>query len=147
MTSSSRSASNFANAGADAKTSPSARSFFWARPLGMTTIIGTALPSAIRLSRMTSGVAEPLPFRLVAADAVQQVEHGVLPVGGVTRRRVDVHLAARADRLRVVLDHLQLAVRDVVADRLEVGRRVVEGGLVVGAEHDGAAEAAAAAAP
>ena len=58
ITSLSRSFSNAAKAGAAAKTFPSGRSFFCARPLGMTTIIGTAFPSAIRLSRRTFGLAK-----------------------------------------------------------------------------------------
>jgi hypothetical protein len=44
-------------AGADAKAFAPARSFIWARPLGITTIIGTALPSLIRLSNSLSGAA------------------------------------------------------------------------------------------
>ena len=78
------------------------------------------------------GLAEPMPLGFVAADAVQKIEHGILLAGRVIGRRVHVHVADGADGLGVVLDHLQLAVRNVVADGLEVGRRIVEGWLVVG---------------
>src|SRR5687768_1709829 len=52
----SKSLSNFPKAGAEAKTLVPGRSSVWARPLGITTIIGTAFLSAIRLSRITSGL-------------------------------------------------------------------------------------------
>ena len=51
---------------------------------------------------------------------------GILRVRRVAGRRVDVHLAPRADRLRVVLDHLELAVRDALAP-LEQRRRRLRG--------------------
>ena len=87
ITSSSRSRSKTANAGAVANAfSPGfRRSSFCARPFGITTIIGTTLPSAIRLSNSAVRLGEALPLRLVAADAVQQVEDRVLRVGASSR--------------------------------------------------------------
>ena len=84
-------------------------------------------------------MAEALPFRLVAADAVQQVQHRVFLLRRVARRRVDLHLAGRADGLGVVGDHLQLPVRHVLALRVEPGGRIGERGHVVGVQHDRAA--------
>ena len=48
------------------------------RPFGITTIIGTAFLSAIRLSRMASAAPGLRQCVLVAADPVQQIEHGIL---------------------------------------------------------------------
>ena len=86
------------------------------------------------------------PFGVGAADAVQQIEHRVLATGRVAGRRVDAHPAARSERLGVVLDGRQLAVRDIVTLDIEPGRRIGEGGLVVRAQLDRSAEAASAAA-
>ena len=83
------------------------------------------------------GMGEADPLGLVAADAVQQIDDGVLLVLAVARRRVDVHLAPRADRLRVVLDQLQRAVRNRFAALEDRVRRFGEGGHVVGLEDDG----------
>jgi hypothetical protein len=83
-------------------------------------------------------MGEADPLRLVAADPVQEVDDGILLVLRVAGRRVDVHLAPRADRLRVVLDQLQRAVGDRLApleDRVGCFR---EGRHVVGLEDDGA---------
>ena len=112
----SRSFSNAANAG-DCLRDRVARAVtsFDARPLGRTTIIGTAFLSAYRLSRITLADAAPRPLVLVAADAVEEVEDRIFLVLGVARRRVDLRLALHADRRRVVLDRLQLAAVDAVA--------------------------------
>src|SRR3954449_7048296 len=67
----SRSFSNAANAGDCLGIGSRAVTSFDARPLGMTTIIGTAFRSAIRLSRITSGdpprahsfSSPPMPWR------------------------------------------------------------------------------------
>ena len=77
-----------------------------------------------------------LPLTLVAADPVQQVEDRVLLRLVITGGRVDLHAALRADCLRVVFHRLEFAVGDAFASVLEPGRRGVDGGLVVVAQHD-----------
>ena len=89
-------------------------------------------------------LAGALPFGLIPTNAMQEIEHRVLLIGGITGRSVDVHVAARADRLRIVLNHLQLAVRNVIADDVEFGRRIGEGRFVVGSECDRTSESSAA---
>src|SRR5262249_12568518 len=61
------------------------------------------------------GLAAPRPLVLVAADAVEEIKDRILVVLGVPRRRVDLRLALDADRLRFVLDRLQLAAVNAVA--------------------------------
>ena len=116
-------------------------------PFGKTTIIGWILPSASRLSMTVSAWHACGPLAVVAADAVQQVEHRILAAGRVAGRRVDAHLAARAERLGVVLNGRELAVGDVGAPLVEAGRGIGEGGLVVRAQFDRSAETAAARSP
>ena len=101
-----------------------------ARPLGMTTIIGAAFPSAIRLSRRRFGWAKRCHSVSSPPMPCSRYSTGYFFSVGVARRRVDLHLAGRADRLRVVGDHLQLPVRHVLlgvdpgrADRGTRGRR------------------------
>src|SRR5262249_7821767 len=77
------------------------------------------------------------PFLFVAANAVQEIKDGILRAGGITGRRIDERLAFVANGCRVVLDHLELAVRDVLAGLVETFRRRREGGFIVRAEHDG----------
>jgi hypothetical protein len=101
----------------------------------MTTIIGVGLPVGDQVIEEEVRMGEALPFRLVAADAVQQVEDRVLLLGRVARGRVDLHLAGRAHRLRVVRDHLQIPVRHVLLGG-DVGRRLGERGDVVGVQDD-----------
>ena len=115
ITSSSRSCSKTANAGAVAKTLPSGAVVLLRPAVGHDDDHRHGLAVGDQVVEQDVGLGEALPLRLVAADAVQQVEHGILLVLRVAGRRVDVHLAPRADRLRVVLDHLQLAVRDRLA--------------------------------
>ena len=86
------------------------------------------------------GRGEALPLRLVAADAVQEIEHRVLLVLRVAGRRVDLHLARGPDGLRLVGHHLQLAVRDAFALGVKAGRRIGKRRNVVRVEHDGPAE-------
>src|SRR5687768_13131478 len=62
---------------------------FDARPFGITTIIGTALLAGDQVVEDAVGGPELRPVVLVAADPVQQVEHGVFPGGGVARRQID----------------------------------------------------------
>ena len=85
------------------------------------------------------GRGETLPLGLVAADAVEQVEHGIFFLRRVTGRRIDVHAAAGADGFGIVFDHLQLAVRDAVALRVPACGRLGKSGFVVGVERDVAA--------
>ncbi len=82
------------------------------------------------------GLTESLPLGLIPADAVQEIEYGVLLIGRIAGRSVDVHVTAGTDRLRIVLDHLQLAMWNVIADAIETGRRIIEGRFVIGAERD-----------
>ncbi len=84
------------------------------------------------------GLGIARPFGLVAADTVQKVEHGIVRFRRVTRRRIDIHLPLRADGLRVVFDHLQLAARDSFAPCAPLGGRLGKGGFVVLVERDGA---------
>ena len=116
---------------------PSARSFFCARPLGMTTIIGVTFPSASRLSRTTLGLAKRCHSVSSPPMPCSRYSTGYFFSFGVARRRVDLHLARRADGLRFVGDHLQLPVRHVLALRVEPGGRLGERGHVVGVQHDG----------
>ena len=81
----------------------------------------------------------------VAADAVQQIEHGIFRVGGIAGRRIDERLAFVADGFRIVFDHLQLAVRDAFARFVEAFRRIWERRFVVGLQLNRTAESAAAA--
>ena len=87
-------------------------------------------------------MGKPLPLGFISADAVQEVEHGILLVLRITGRSIDLHLARCAHRFGVVFDHLQLAVRNVVALLVKPGRRIVEGRFVIRSEHDGPAKSA-----
>ena len=78
-----------------------------------------------------AGPGEALPLGFVAADAVQQVEDGVLPVRGKAGRGVNVRLAPGADGFRVVFDHFQLPLGDARARLVPAVRRRRESGLVV----------------
>ena len=142
--SSSRSRSNCANASDDLASHAGGRyRSACARPFGMTTIIGTAFLSAIRLSRIAWGIGAALPLRLIAADAMQQVKHGVSVTARVPRRAVNENLASVSDCLRVVLDRVCAAARNPFARRVEaLGCRRREG-LVVRAEDDGLTATAA----
>ena len=53
------------------------------------------LPVRKQVVQQEVGRGEALPLRLVAADAVQQIEDRVFLVRGVARRRIDLHLAPR----------------------------------------------------
>ena len=59
------------------------------------------------------------PFGAGVTQAVLEIEHGKLAVGGVARRRVDPQHAAQPEGLGVVLDDLYLAVRNVFAHDIE----------------------------
>src|SRR5205823_3664734 len=83
-----------------------------------------------------SGGCKALPLGFIAADAMQEVEDGILLVPRVTGRRIDIHLSSCADGLRVVLDHFQLAVRNTFALVVESRRRVGEDLFVIRAEDD-----------
>ena len=58
---------------------------------------------------------ETLPFRFIAANPMQQIEHRILFLCGITRRRIDVHLSLCANRLRFVLNHFQFAMSNAVS--------------------------------
>ena len=67
--------------------------------------------------------ARPLrPFGAGVAQAVVEIEHGILAIGGIARGRVDAQHATKPEGLRIVLDDLHLAVGNVFA------RDVVAGG-------------------
>jgi len=68
----------------------------------MTTIIGTACPAAMSLSTTAWGLHVAGPLVLVAGDAVQQIEDGVLLLPVVVRRSVHIHLALAVEDGRVV---------------------------------------------
>ena len=70
---------------------------FTALRLSITTIIGRAFFSAIRLSMIDVDVALHVPALLVLAPAVQQIQHRIfrLRAGVVVGRRVDVGAAPR----------------------------------------------------
>ena len=129
ITSFSKSCSNAAKAGAAAKTFPSARSFLCAT-VGHDHDHGHDFPFRQQVVKQQVRLGKPLPLRLVPADAVEQVQHWVLLLRGVTRRRVDLHFAGRAHRLGIVGDHLQPPVRYVLL-RVDIGGRVWERGDVV----------------
>ncbi len=88
------------------------------------------------------GCGETLPFGLITADSVQQIEHRILLILRVPRWRIDIHLARGADRLGVVLDHLQLAMPDFFASGNDALRRVGIDLFVVRTKLNGTAEAA-----
>jgi hypothetical protein len=88
----------------------------------MTTIIGFAFPAAIRLSMMKFARPGHQPRQVVVAAAVQQIQHGVaLAARGVARRRVDLHAARHAERLRLVVDRRDLSMRHGALGK-ELGR-------------------------
>ena len=82
-------------------------------------------------------------IELVATDAVEQMEHGVLPVTRVPGRQIDVRFAPRAGDARVVLERFDTTGRDAGAPRVEARGSVGERPDIVGAEHDGPAHVAA----
>src|SRR5450759_3809306 len=86
------------------------------------------------------------PFGVGAADAVQQIKDGVLATGRVTGRRIDPHPPACSERLGIVLDGSQFAVRNIVALLVEAGRWIGEGGFIVRAQLDRSAESPSASA-
>src|SRR4030095_16396539 len=83
---------------------------------------------------------------LIAADAVEQIQHRIFLVLGITRRRIDLHPAFCAHGLRVVINALKFAVIDSLARFVETVWRTRKGRLVVGLQFDWPAEAAATAA-
>ncbi len=77
------------------------------------------------------------PFALGSADAVKEVEDGILFVGGIVGRGVDEEFAFVADGFGVVFKGFDFAFGGVSAGLVESGRGGGEGGFVVGAEFDG----------
>src|SRR5213594_2337500 len=61
----------------------------------ITTIIGVAFPGK-QVIEKDVGLGEASPFRFVAADTVEQIQHRVLLLVRVDRRCIDQHLAATA---------------------------------------------------
>ncbi len=89
------------------------------------------------------GVDVTAPFPLVAADAVQQVEHGIFPVGRVMRRKINDRFAPRAGDGGIVFKHFG-ASRDSVRRRLvETRGRIGKRAHVIRREHDGPAKVGA----
>jgi glucose dehydrogenase len=69
--------------------------------------------------------ARPLrPFGAGVAQAVVQIEHGILASGGVARGRVDAQHPPKPEGLRIVLNDLHLAVGDVFARDVVAGGRL-----------------------
>src|SRR5687768_870300 len=68
---------------------------------------------------------------LIAADAVQQIQHGILFVLRVAGRRVNLHPAFCADGLRLVINAFEFAALDSVARFVETLWRIREGRFVV----------------
>ena len=81
-----------------------------------------------------------LPFLLVAANSVKEIQHWILVVGGIPGRRVDQNVALVADRLRVIPHHLHLSVRDAVAGGVKSFRFGRKRPLVVRAEFNRSTE-------
>src|SRR5262245_37299917 len=79
---------------------------------------------------------------LVAADAVQHIELGILLVRGIAGRRVDLHPPLHADGFGIVVDPLELAFGDAFARLIKSLGRRREGRFVVRAKHDRAAKPA-----
>lgn len=69
------------------------------------------------------GSSASRPLVLIPPDAVEEIQHGVVLVGRVSRRRVDQRLAPRAHRGRVVLHRLQFAAGDPLATDVKSFRR------------------------
>ena len=141
---SSRSCSNLAKPAtfSGANWLPVALSSASARPLGMTTIIGTAALSAIRLSKRASGAAKRIHSVSSPPIPCSRYRTGYL-VSLIPGRQVDVRFAPRAGDPRVVLEWFETTGRDAGAPRVEARGRVRERPDIVGAEHDGPAHVAA----
>src|SRR5687768_1355896 len=87
------------------------------------------------------------PFlALIAADAMEQIQHRIFLVFGVTGGRVNLHPAFYPDGLRVVIHALKLAAFDALARFVEALRRIRKGRFVVRLQLDWAAKSATAAA-
>ena len=114
MRSLSRSLSNLPNAGAVAIALGPGRSSAWARPLGMTTIIGSAFLSAMRLSRMISGwPPRPIPAHRRRCRGGDRARDTFCPWNSRAACKRGIPLIAHG--FGIVIDHLQFAVRDAVA--------------------------------
>jgi hypothetical protein len=83
-------------------------------------------------------------FALVAADAVEQIEHGIFLVLRIAGRRVNLHPALCAHRLRVVINALQFAVLDSFACFVESLGRIWKSRFVVRLQFNRSTESAAA---
>lgn len=83
---------------------------------------------------------EALPFVLIAADAVEQVENRISLAFFVHGRCVDVEIAGCADGFGLVGDDFEFAAGDILAWGFEILRWWWEEGFVVGSEFDLAAE-------
>ena len=96
--------------------------------------LGLAIGDEVVEQRVRGG--ESLPFGLVAANAMEQVQDRVFAILGISRGRVHIGLAAGPDRLGFVLDHLQLAAGNPVAAGHDTCRGFRVGLLVVRAQFD-----------
>src|SRR5688572_12136265 len=83
---------------------------------------------------------------LIAADAVERIQHWILFVFGITRRRINLHPALRADGLRVVINAFKFAALDSVAWFVKSLGWIRKGRFVVWLQLDWAAKSATAAA-
>ena len=75
---------------------------------------------------------------------MEQVKHGIPPVGRVTGREVDVGLASGARHRGVVRERLDLTLRDAGPWRLVAVGRIGEDADIIGPEHNGPGGAGAA---
>ena len=75
------------------------------------------------------------PFGAGVAQAVLQIEHRIPASGRIAGRRVDAQRPADPQRLGVVLDELDLAMRDVLARDIEALGRDRIGGQVLHRAH------------
>jgi hypothetical protein len=80
---------------------------------------------------------------LITADAVKQIQHGILLFRGITRRRVNLHPAFYAHGLGLIIDALKFAVLDSFARFVETVGRIRKGRFVVWFQFDWSAESTA----
>ena len=76
------------------------------------------------------------PFVLVAADAVQQVEHRIAALARVAGRQIDQRLAPPAGDARLVAERLHPARSDAGPRFVEAPRRWRRRADIVGCQHD-----------
>src|SRR5687768_11449396 len=82
---------------------------------------------------------------LIAANAVEQIQHRIFILFGITGRRVNLHPAFCADGLRIVIDPFEFAALDSLVRFVEALWRIRKGRFVVWLQLDWAAKSATAA--